>query len=218
MSVPLGSTSKHGHELHFATNCLGPFLLTKLLNSLLESTAASSPPGQVRVIWAGSLGIDVGSPQDGGLDMESSGKPIPDAKQPQSTYAASKTGNLFLASQYAHRHPVDATNGKGVVTSAFNPGNLTTELGRHMPHVFPFLAKLLLTYPAKYGAYTELYAGWSEEMGRQEHNGGYVIPWGRVSDVRSEVQREVDRGLQGDEGSKATRFWDWCARETKAYV
>jgi retinol dehydrogenase 12 len=216
MAVPSGSKSANGHELHMATNCLGPFLFTKLLTPLMQKTAADSPPGQVRVSWAGSLGIDVGSPNAGGIDFDSDGTPVP-CKAAQETYGTSKVGNLYLASQYAYHYPLDDDSGVGVVSNAFNPGNLYTELGRTFPKIVQRILAATLLYPAVYGAYTEVYAGWSEEMGRPERHGGYVKPWGRPSDVRVEVQREVDSGMRGEEMSKAVKFWDWCERESKDY-
>ncbi len=44
----------------------------------------------------------------------------------------------------------------------------------------------------------------------------YVIPWGRISDVRADVQKEVDAGKNGE--GKAVKLWEWCERETKAYL
>ena len=54
MIPPVGSKAAQGHELQMGTNVLGPFLFTQLLTPLLQKTAASSPPGSVRVTWAAS--------------------------------------------------------------------------------------------------------------------------------------------------------------------
>lgn len=207
MRPPTGSKSKQGHELQMGTNCLGPFLLTKLLTPLLRKTAAlpDTPSGSVRVTWAASLGVDVYSPP-GGVTLDDHGDCIPDGSRNEPNYGATKAGNYFLASQFALRH-----GDGGVVANAWNPGNLHTELQRHMGVVVRWLMKLML-YAPRFGAYTELWAGWSEEAGRKERNGGYVWPWGRFGEVRGDVARELG------EGGKAEKFWTWCERETAEYA
>ena len=74
MIPPDGSKAAQGHELQMCTNCLGPYLFTKLLTPLLQKTASSSPPGSVRVTWAASLAT-VGSPKNG-VVMEANGPKI----------------------------------------------------------------------------------------------------------------------------------------------
>jgi NAD(P)-dependent dehydrogenase (short-subunit alcohol dehydrogenase family) len=89
-----------------AVNCLGPYLFTKSLHPVLESTAKSLPAGSVRVIWLGSLMIPLMAPK-GGMDFDNLDykKKWPDEKV---RYAVSKTGNLFIGSEWAKR---DADNG-----------------------------------------------------------------------------------------------------------
>ncbi|KAK5126139.1 hypothetical protein LTR85_011494 [Meristemomyces frigidus] len=181
MAPPLDSKSAQGYELQMATNCLGPFLFTKLL--------LPSPPGGVSIDACGGTTV---TPHD---------------KDKQANYGASKTGNVFLASELARRY------GDSVQSNAFNPGNLRTELQRNMGGATRWVVERVLLYPPVYGGYTELFAGWAEEAGRREMNGGYVIPWGRFGDVRADVQAEI-----GKEGGKAERFWDWCERETEGYL
>lgn len=84
-----------------AVNCLGPFLFTKLLHPLLESTAKSLPAGSVRVVWLGSLMIQIMAPK-GGIDLDNLDykKKFPDINV---RYAVSKTGNLFICSEWAKR-------------------------------------------------------------------------------------------------------------------
>jgi NAD(P)-dependent dehydrogenase (short-subunit alcohol dehydrogenase family) len=83
------------------TNCLGPYLLTKLLLPVLQSTAESSPPGMVRVTWASSLASEVLAPK-GGIRFDTSGTPKVLGKN--GDYAQSKVGNIFLAHEFAKRH------------------------------------------------------------------------------------------------------------------
>jgi len=98
-SQPTHLRSKQGHEMHMATNCLGPFLLTSLLTPLLLSTAASSSPASVRTIWTSSAIIDSISPTSG-VSMEELSSPSNDVYR---NYAASKAGNWLLASEMAKR-------------------------------------------------------------------------------------------------------------------
>lgn len=89
-----------------AVNCFGPYLFTKLLHPVIESTAKSSPAGSVRVIWLGSLMIQLMAPK-GGIDLDNL-----DYKKKwldeYTRYSASKAGNLFIGSEWARQ---DADNG-----------------------------------------------------------------------------------------------------------
>jgi NAD(P)-dependent dehydrogenase (short-subunit alcohol dehydrogenase family) len=207
MFPPAGAKDSHGHELQIGTNCLGPFLLTKLLTPVLERTAKEAPANTVRVAWAGSIAVDVVAPKNG-LTIDAAGEFIAD-KSNATNYGCSKAGNYFLASQYAKHYPIGA-DGKGVASVAFNPGNLKTELTRHTPvwqTVFlnPFL------YSAIYGAYTELFCGWSSEV-TADKNGSYVWPWGRFGPVRKDVEQQTQVG------GNAEKFWNWCDKETRSFA
>jgi retinol dehydrogenase 12 len=156
MEPPSGSLSAQNHELQLATNCLGPFLLTKLLLPLLQKTASTSPPGSVRVSWAGSIGVEVSSPHPGGIFFDAEGSVLthdPQTKQTLSQifiYGASKTGNLYVAHEFARRYA-----SSGIISNSLNPGNLKTELQRNMVDFTRWVVQTLLCHPPVYGAYTE---------------------------------------------------------------
>lgn len=126
MFPPIGSVTAQSHDLQVGTNCLGPYLLYKLLAPLLSRTAASSPTASVRVTWAGSIGIEAISPQPGGMMLNSDGSPNTKDVSNQVNYAQTKTANYYLAKELARSTPKS-----GVVHVSFNPGNLRTELQRH---------------------------------------------------------------------------------------
>lgn len=50
MMSPQSSKTEQGYELQLGTNCLAPFLFTKLLTLMLVQTAKPNLPGSVRVI------------------------------------------------------------------------------------------------------------------------------------------------------------------------
>ncbi|TKA79458.1 hypothetical protein B0A55_04208 [Friedmanniomyces simplex] len=221
MQNPLTSTTHQTHELQLGTNCLGPFLLTKLLTPPRQQTAraVSTPAGSVRVLWAGSVGIEVRSPANGGMDLSSSSNdearhPVPSTKDTMLNYRMSKVGNLFLASQFVVRTTVplplngeDDAAGKGLVSLCFNPGNLRTELQREMEGVQKWASSTFLLYLTVMGSNTKLSASCGEESGRIGSHGGYVFPWCRMGDVRADIQREVEAGKKGE--GKAVAFWEW---------
>jgi NAD(P)-dependent dehydrogenase (short-subunit alcohol dehydrogenase family) len=183
------------------TNCLGAFLFTQCLTPLLQKTAASSPKGSVRVTWAASLAT-IGSPKDG-VAFDSTTQSPKVHGVPGVDYAQSKAGNVLLAQEYQKRHADD-----GIVSNAWNPGNLDSELMRYYPNWFRTIFRWVLLYPSIYGAYTELWAGWAEEAGREEAKGKYVVPWGRVGKLRGDVENSAN----------ADKFWGWCEKETKGYA
>ncbi|KAH7379982.1 hypothetical protein BKA64DRAFT_240416 [Cadophora sp. MPI-SDFR-AT-0126] len=204
---PAGSQTAQGYELQLGTNCLGPFLFTHLLHPILLRTAKSSPTASVRVCWAGSLTIDLDAPE-GGIDIDD--LHYATSQTQARKYAQSKCGNLFLASEFAKRTPDE-----GIISVAFNPGNLRTPLLRHLPAWKVFFMNLLLHDPI-YGSYTELFSGLSSEI-TPDKNGSYIMPWGRFAPIRPDIQLSLLREVNGGNG-KAAKFWDWCATQCTQYM
>ncbi|KAI9852089.1 MAG: hypothetical protein M1838_001886 [Thelocarpon superellum] len=189
MIPPKGSKSKQDHELQLATNCLGPLLFTQLLLPLMQTTAKSAPANSVRVIWTGSLTVDLQAPKGGVV--------VDELKAQRNLgqdvlYAESKCGNVFLASEFAK---VSGKDGIVSVDQSLNPGNLKSPLQRHMPAYQRFVLNPLLHDPV-YGAYTELFAGLSPDV-TTEQNGAALIPWGRFHDF-SRVRPDIAQSLKSE--------------------
>ena len=203
---PRGSVSAQGHELTMATNCLGPYLFTQLLVPTLLRSAEESSRAAVRVIWTSSIVVDLQAPRGG---MEISDLTNPPLDQ-QMNYLNSKTGNWFLAKALS-----DQVGPKGILSVTQNPGNLKTSLLRHMPWIVGFAVAPLL-YPAKMGAYTELFAGLSEDLGIED-GGKYLIPWGRLHpSPRPDLLAALKIPDDGGTGVGA-RFVEYCEKQTKNF-
>ena len=72
-----------------------------------------------------------------------------------------------------------------------------------------------MLYPAKFGAYTELYAGLAPDI-TPENNGCYIIPWGRMMEPRADLRNAMKGKDEGGAGTAAA-FWDWCETQTSKY-
>ncbi|KAI0480980.1 hypothetical protein GGR56DRAFT_628401 [Xylariaceae sp. FL0804] len=207
MMPPKGSKTAQGHELQLGTNNLAPFLLTKLLTPTLAATARSAPEGSVRVVWVSSSAAEVMSPA-GGVDMDNLDYKKKDLFYPQK-YGVSKAGNYYHSTEYARRHCDD-----GIVSLSLNPGNLKTELDRHLS--FPeLILRKLTTYTPEHGAYTELFAGLSDEV-KMENSGDWIVPWGRFSDQRDDLVQGSKSEAEGGTGI-AQKFWQWSEEQTSKY-
>jgi NAD(P)-dependent dehydrogenase (short-subunit alcohol dehydrogenase family) len=163
----------------------------------------------VRVVWTSSLVVDLSAPK-GGFDMIVTTKPPSD---PPTNYNISKTGNWFLASALAAQ--AGRVDDGAILSVTQNPGNIKTSLLRHAPGLVKALVSTIL-HPARMGAYTELWAGLSEEL-TLEDGGGYVIPWGRRHPApRSDLIKALKRKKEGGTGL-AESFVEWCEQETKGF-
>ena len=72
-----------------------------------------------------------------------------------------------------------------------------------------------LMHPAKYGAYTELYAGFSPDI-TLEDGGIFIAPWGRKFKPRSDIEKGLKDKSEGGTGV-AAQFRDWLDKETKEF-
>ncbi|UKZ53414.1 hypothetical protein TrVGV298_007206 [Trichoderma virens] len=198
MAPPEGSVSKQGHELSFATNVLGPFLLQQFLTPILLKTAESGlvPEASVRTCWAASVEFPDPPGEDGILwdDWALSSPEFSGLNGRVQRYVQSKWANAILAVEMARRYPQ-------VVSSSFNPGAIKTDLTRHAPGILKSIQGFL-SYPVRFGALTELQAGFGSEVA--EYNGCYLIPWGKVGSPIPKVVEGIEKRASGE------RLWNLC--------
>ncbi|KAI0876576.1 short-chain dehydrogenase [Hypoxylon argillaceum] len=203
---PTGSVSKQDIELQLATNCLGPFLLAQLLLPCLRAVDPTAAADPARIVWVSSQAVELSAPQ-GGLLMSEVRSPPSDATR---LYVNSKTGNIFLATEFARRYG----SSQRILSVVCNPGAASTDLFRHTPSV-KYLAWPLLHKP-ELAALTELYAGLSKDV-TMEANGCYIIPWGRINtNLRADLLGATKLLEEGGSG-RATEFWIFCEEMTAAY-
>ncbi|KAJ5586140.1 short-chain dehydrogenase [Penicillium hetheringtonii] len=189
MFPPNGSKTRQDHDMQFGTNLLGPFLLTKLLLPTMIQTVNIAAPNSVRVLWAASSGVQVLSPK-GGIVFDDSGTP---------KVFDSQATNYGQTKITGHQEPF--------VQSWKPPDRTSASFLWLVDEDEPVYAP-----PAKFGAYTELFSGWSEEVAADQ-NITYVIPWGRDGTklMRSDITRAIKNGL-------ADKMWEWCELETSQFL
>ncbi|RFU81396.1 hypothetical protein TARUN_802 [Trichoderma arundinaceum] len=205
MLAPEGSVSKQGHELTFATNVFGPFLLQHFLTPIMVKTAQNSdtPKGSVRVCWAGA-GNSVAPPGEDGIEWDDWALSSPEFegfKGRTARYIQSKAANAILATEMAKLHPE-------IVSCAFNPGALKTDIARHAPWYLRTVHNFM-SHPARFGALTELYAGLSEEVG--ERSGCFIVPFGQIGGTSP----KVEEGIMTRNSGK--RLWDLCDEKVQGF-
>ena len=193
---PVGSTSAQGLELMMATNAVGPHLLTQLLLPLLRITVES------RVVWTSSLAAEA-SLSKGGFTMEQIATPGTDQVF---NYNASKFANQLLSAELSRAEPA-------ITSVAQNPGNLQTNLLRHMPRWQRTLVGPIL-YHAKMGAYTELHAGLSPNV----RSGDYVIPWGRRHTTLRQDFIDATKSLDEGGTELSRMFKVWCDGQVASFL
>ncbi|KDN35292.1 hypothetical protein RSAG8_11727, partial [Rhizoctonia solani AG-8 WAC10335] len=204
MGTPVEQRTADGYDLQFGTNVLGHYFFTTLLLPTLIHTAkfSSLACGHTRVINTSSSAV-YHAPK-GGIIWETLGIGAPSLRAcktlgPNQLYYQSKLGNVLFSNEVAKRYAE-----QGIISSSLNPGNLQTELLRHLPWL---LAKLigLIVYPASYGALTQLWSGTMPEG--ENHNGKFLIPWARAGDA----------GPYSHDEKLAERLWAWLEEQVKEH-
>ncbi|KAI0710962.1 NAD(P)-binding protein [Earliella scabrosa] len=188
MYPPVEQTTRDGYDLQFGTNVIGHFYLTNLLLPLMIESAKTSADGKARVINTSSMGhtfvsgIDFDTIHDGPKRIKAGTMKL---------YSQSKFANVVFSSELHRRYAE-----QGIVSVSLHPGNLKTDLQRHISKVESALTNIML-YPAPMGALTQLYAGTTVEGANL--GGQYLIPWARVGKAKRETEDpEVGR-----------RLWEW---------
>jgi NAD(P)-dependent dehydrogenase (short-subunit alcohol dehydrogenase family) len=206
---PPGSVTTQGHEIHMGTNCLGPYLLTKLLIPILTQTAKSAPKDSVRVVFTSSGIIDMVGPPGGVSFAEL--EPGKHSDNMDRNYSGSKAGNWFLASEFDRRYAKD-----GIVAVVLNPGTLRTPGWNGTPWLVRTMMAPIFQ-PPKMGAYTELWAGLSPEV-KTGDGRKFIIPWGRWNTTpKKEHLASLKLNTEGGTGL-AAEFFDYCEAQTNGFA
>ncbi|CEL51538.1 hypothetical protein RSOLAG1IB_00073 [Rhizoctonia solani AG-1 IB] len=221
MVPPVEQRTAEGHDLQFGTNVLGHYFFTTLLIPTLIHTAKNSPlartfsfpfcphidtnkslpDGHARVINTSS-GAVYFVPK-GGITWETLGTDASSVAACENLgtnmlYAQSKLGNVLFSNELAKRYA-----DQGIISSSLNPGNLQTDLQRHLSWL---VGRLCLTlYPASYGALTQLWSGTSPDG--ESHSGKFLIPWARVGDA----------GPNSHDEKLAEKLWSWLEEQVKGH-
>ncbi|RXW24439.1 hypothetical protein EST38_g1427 [Candolleomyces aberdarensis] len=179
MVPPIDDLTADGYDLQFGTNTLGHFYFTKLLLPALLKGAKSSPDGTARVVNTSSSASLFASKINFDTLKDS---PARRKSGPNRLYMQSKLGNAIFAKELARRY-----GDQGIVSTGLNPGNLSSDLQRHLGRIETKLVGLLL-HPTPMGALTQLWAGTTQEGATL--NGKYLIPWARIGTGNPVIQDE----------------------------
>ncbi|KAI0823262.1 NAD(P)-binding protein [Trametes gibbosa] len=196
MFPPIKEVTKDGYDLQFGTNVIGHFYFTELLVPALIAGAQTSPDHHARVVTTSSSSAYVGKMR---FDTFKDG-PARRKLARDELYGQSKLGNAIVANQTAKRY-----KDKGIIAISVNPGNIQSDLQRHMPTVVRKMMYATILHPTPQGALTQLFAGTMPDA--LNYNGEFLIPWARLGKCKAEA---YDDELGG-------RLWNWLEGEVKAF-
>ncbi|KAF2003214.1 NAD(P)-binding protein [Amniculicola lignicola CBS 123094] len=216
MVCPPEWTSAQGYDMQTATNVYGPFLLTLLLGPILARTARVAETGTVRVTWAGSFAVELLTPEGGvqfvnAQEGEGRLKGVKEGVNGEACYGQSKAANVMLGVEAGRRW-----GGEGILSVSFNPGNLASELDRHLGW-FQILLVKTMRHPVYLGAYTELFAGWSPEI-TPEKNGSYIIPWGRLGLIYNRKLAAAIKPVSDGGNGNSKKLWEVCENLVRPFA
>jgi NAD(P)-dependent dehydrogenase (short-subunit alcohol dehydrogenase family) len=192
-------------EVHFGVNVLAPFLLTHLLiPTMLETSETDS---DVRVVWVCSLSVELLGEKSRGISRDYLQYwPTLSAVE---RYGISKAGSWLHGAEMAKRFP-------GITSVPCNPGHLKSNLYRDQNTFLRCALNATILYPPIYGAYTELVAGVSAAVTKQD-SGRWMVPWGKWHPIRADLMDATRSTAEGGNGH-AQEFWDWCLAQVAQYA
>eukprot|EP00850_Spirogloea_muscicola_P003178 SM000012S25440 [mRNA] locus=s12:1155837:1157326:+ [translate_table: standard] len=200
MACPFELTAD-GHELQFATNHLGHFLLTSLLLPVLKASADASG-AESRVVVVASMAHKL-FPVKGGIDFDN----INDKRKYSRTgaYGQSKLANILHARELARRLQSDGVT--NVTVNALCPGSISTKLQRHLG---PAWASAIFKLPFQFllksipqGAATTCYVATSPTL--EGVSGKYFTDCN---------ENEVSSSAMSHDDGLANRLWEYSEKAT----
>ncbi|XP_018431064.1 PREDICTED: retinol dehydrogenase 14-like, partial [Nanorana parkeri] len=144
------SMTSEGLEITFATNHLGPFLLTNLLVDFMKRSAPS------RIVFLGSFMHNKGY-----IDVSNLYGKNMERQRFNDTYNCTKLMNTICAGELAER-----LNGTGVTVTTVNPGIVMTEALRHYNILMRVIFNIIGFFffkTAEEGAVSTIFCAVSEE-------------------------------------------------------
>jgi NAD(P)-dependent dehydrogenase (short-subunit alcohol dehydrogenase family) len=215
ISTTAPALTVNGYESQFGVNYVGHALLTQLLMPKLLATAAlgkNTNEGKigergrgndVRVLVTSSYAAYLAPPPTGlALDAMRQADAL---ASPYGRYAHSKLANVLFARRLAQTYP-------GVLTIAFNPGQVKTDLFRKATGInwwFLMTVGMLFMHltgiSVDKGAENGLWAAFADPAALR--NGAYYEPVGVLEDSKQFI---TDQAL-------ADELWDWTNRELERH-
>lgn len=211
ISVKAPALTKEGYEIHFGTNHVGHFLLTKELLPLLQSTAAK-PHSDVRIVNVSSK-YHLAAPKQGGF--------IPEACTTDMgkyrfwlRYSQSKLANILFTIELAKRYPE-------ITSVAIHPGTIGTKLLKSLISENPWVA---------------LFIWLSSERVMQPTEGALNQTWACVAPVKGKPgsgvgsEKEVEQGKYyvpvaklgktskfAKDEKLSRKLWEWTEKEVERH-
>jgi protochlorophyllide reductase len=190
-----------GYETTLGVNDIAPHLVQKLLDPLIEQTAAQSAPGSVRIVWVSSSAHYL-APSDAGVHLSDLNNP-PLGFNRLGVYGQSKAINIYQSIQWTKNHP-----GTRVVSVSAHPGLIDTDLTRELTTLLKQPLKLL-SRPPMWGAYTLLYPLIYPKITAADA-GKFFTPFESTRPIRSDI-------LEAANGKKGEQLWKWLDDQVAKY-
>lgn len=157
-------------------------------------------PGDTRIVLVSSAAHDLLTSKELRRKWDPSDEAA-DKYNADTLYGRSKMGNLHTMHALA-----DQLEGKGVVVMGLHPGNIRSDLQRHLPAIQKSVI-FLLTYPVALGATSQLYAGTVDMDDAKAWSRAYLVPWAQRGYMAAEAS---DKAL-------VQKTWTWCEEQTKGF-
>jgi len=204
MATPFFMT-KDGYESQFETNYLSHWVLTWHLLPLLQRTARTSPPGNVRIVNVSSMG-HAAAPSEGIKFQDTSLKHAFTFRR----YGQSKLANILHTKALERRYGPNggtAERSTAIWNVSLHPGNVDTQLNRKAKgsSFTPVLRYLGVFMTPEEGSYTSLFAVAGTEL-KDQDSGSYHIPFGKKK-TPSKMAQDVDL---------AEKLWNWTEKEMRS--
>jgi len=200
MVPPVEDLTAQGYDLQFGVNVLGHFLFIQKLLPLLKSTSNSVV--ETRVVWvASSVQYLFRNPP---VKFENlTDTPSRTKLGKRQLYCQSKFITVMLNYHLAKLLAEDSTS--NVISITLDPGNIVTDLQRHVPPLVRMIMNWLILHPISKGVLSQVFAATDPEAA--QYNGKYLRPWARLGEPHPETKNTAEQ----------RRLWDYCMTAIQDY-